>query len=91
MQSENDIALPWPFAGTISLAVLHPSEQDWSILDTLTANPQLEAFARPAREINPKAYGFTEYAPISVLLQNDEFLVNGALFIKILIQSRAAS
>jgi len=71
------------------LAVLHPHRQDWSILDSVAADPALAAFSRPAREINPKAYGFTEYAPIQTLLQNDEFLVDGSLFIKILIQSRA--
>lgn len=44
--------------------------------------PELDAFKRPAQDCNPKGFGYTEFALLDELIEQ-EFVLNNQLIIKV--------
>lgn len=82
MQSENDKHLEWPFIGRIKLCMVHPRDMKLSQHDTIMTNPEILAFHQPKERINPRGYGFQEYANIPDII-NRGFCEDDRLLIKI--------
>lgn len=68
MRSENDVTLDWPFSGRISLKLIHPTDPQRHLKETMMSRPELEAFRRPRHEICPRGFGYTEFVKVSDLL-----------------------
>ncbi|KAE8753161.1 TNF receptor-associated factor 6 [Frankliniella occidentalis] len=68
MRSENDVTLDWPFSGRMSLKLIHPTDPQRHLKETMMSRPELEAFRRPRHEICPRGFGYTEFVKVSDLL-----------------------
>lgn len=86
MQGENDNVLDWPFSGRITLTIVHPIYFEKSVKETMMSRPELDAFRRPLREINTRAFGYNEFVKFSEIF-SEGFVKNDTLTIKIQIQT----
>ncbi|XP_034245601.1 TNF receptor-associated factor 6 isoform X1 [Thrips palmi] len=68
MRSENDVTLDWPFSGRISFKLIHPTDPQRHLKETMMSRPELEAFRRPRHELCPRGFGYTEFVKVSDLL-----------------------
>ncbi|KAJ1530281.1 hypothetical protein ONE63_005203 [Megalurothrips usitatus] len=68
MRSDNDVTLDWPFSGRISLKLIHPTDPQRHLKETMMSRPELEAFRRPRHEVCPRGFGYTEFVKVSDLL-----------------------
>ncbi|XP_075211965.1 TNF-receptor-associated factor 6 [Lycorma delicatula] len=84
MQGDNDCALEWPFSGRISLILIHPTDPNQSIRETMMSKPRLEAFKRPTAIINPRAFGYAEFISVTC---TEQYLKNDSLTVKIQIKT----
>ncbi|XP_018572458.1 TNF receptor-associated factor 6 [Anoplophora glabripennis] len=82
MKTEHDNALDWPFSGRLSITIVHPTQPFRSIKETMMTRPELEAFKRPVLDLNPKGFGYTEFALLEELIEQD-FIYNNQLLIKV--------
>lgn len=87
MQGENDTFLDWPFAGVITFALLDcgAGKPKTHITETLQSSPDRQAFSRPQTHRNPKGFGYTEFVPLSKVLEGAgkaEYLHEGTLHIR---------
>lgn len=82
MKSEHDHALDWPFIGRITISLIHPKEPFKTMKETMMTRPELDAFKRPIQDLNPKGFGYTEFALIDDLV-GQEFISNNQLLIKV--------
>ncbi|KAL1505856.1 hypothetical protein ABEB36_005318 [Hypothenemus hampei] len=82
MKSEHDQALDWPFCGRLSITIVHPFQSYKNIKETMMSRPELQAFNRPMHDLNPKGFGYTEFASIEELF-DQEFIANNQLIIKV--------
>lgn len=85
MQSPHDCALDWPFTGRIHLAIIHPTNSELSVKETMMSRPDLDSFKRPQREINTKAFGYPQFIFINDIIKKG-FLIDDTLLVKIHIQ-----
>lgn len=53
-----------------------------TIKETMMTRPELEAFKRPVLDLNPKGFGYTEFALLEELIEQD-FIYNNQLLIKV--------
>nr|XP_023406685.1 TNF receptor-associated factor 6 [Loxodonta africana] len=89
MQGEYDSHLPWPFQGTIRLAILDQSEtpvrqNHEEIMDT---KPELLAFQRPTIPRNPKGFGYVTFMHLEALRQRT-FVKDDTLLVRCEVYSR---
>lgn len=56
--------------------------QSRSIKETMMTRPELAAFNRPVQDMNPKGFGYTEFALIEELLHAG-YVENNQLIIKV--------
>ncbi|KAK9873052.1 hypothetical protein WA026_020786 [Henosepilachna vigintioctopunctata] len=82
MKTEHDYALDWPFSGRLTITLIHPRNSSKNIKETMMTLPSLEAFQRPAQEMNPKGFGFKEFKSIDELL-SEGFIEKNQLVIKV--------
>lgn len=85
MKSPHDSALEWPFNGRIHLSVIHPTNPDFTVSETMMSRPELDSFKRPTREMNTKAFGYPQFISIRDILAKG-FLTDDSLLVKIHIQ-----
>ncbi|XP_054290372.1 TNF receptor-associated factor 6-like [Macrosteles quadrilineatus] len=85
-QGQFDQALDWPFSGRISFTLVHPTNPDLTIKETMMSRPELEAFKKPSKEISPRGFGYSEFVLLSDVMTKG-FLDNDSLVIKIQIQT----
>jgi hypothetical protein len=83
MKGEFDETLRWPFRGEMSLLLIHPSNPEQSILETIIAKPGQVAYDKPVLPRNPTGIGFTEFCPINKALL-EGFVRNDTLVCKII-------
>lgn len=50
--------------------------------ETMMSRPELQAFNRPIHDLNPKGFGYTEFASIEELF-DQEFVTSNQLIIKV--------
>lgn len=53
-----------------------------NLKETMMSRPELQAFNRPIHDLNPKGFGYTEFASVEELFDQD-FLENNQLIIKV--------
>lgn len=53
--------------------------------ETMMTRPELEAFRRPIHDMNPKGFGYTEFASVEGLFAQ-EFVDKNRLIIKVHVQ-----
>ncbi|XP_050304141.1 TNF receptor-associated factor 6-like [Anthonomus grandis grandis] len=82
MKSEHDQALDWPFCGRLSITIVHPTHSYKNIKETMMSRPELQSFNRPIHDLNPKGFGYTEFALLEELF-DQEYTVNNQLIIKV--------
>lgn len=82
MKSEHDQALDWPFCGRLTVTIVHPTQSYKNVKETMMSRPELQAFNRPIHDLNPKGFGYTEFALLDELFEQD-FVVNNQLIIKV--------
>ncbi|KAG5882769.1 hypothetical protein JTB14_029945 [Gonioctena quinquepunctata] len=82
MRTEHDQALDWPFSGRLSITIVHPTQSFRSIKETMMTRPELDAFKRPIQDLNPKGFGYTEFALLEEIVEHD-FIRNNQLLIKV--------
>ncbi|KAJ3658436.1 hypothetical protein Zmor_010171 [Zophobas morio] len=82
MKTEHDHALDWPFSGRLTITLIHPTQTFRNIKETMMTRPELEAFRRPVQEMNPKGFGYTEFALIEELFSQG-YTDNNQLLIKV--------
>jgi len=85
MKTDHDNSLDWPFSGRISVTLVHPIESFHNIRETMMTRPELEAFKRPVQDLNPRGFGYTEFALIEDLFTLG-FIDNNQLAIRIHVQ-----
>lgn len=85
MKGDYDDLLDWPFHGTITLSILDQNKPQDDIranyTESLEANPNLAAFAKPTASRNHKGFGYIEFAPLTIL-DNPRYVKNSVLFIR---------
>lgn len=89
MKGEHDAALDWPFTGIISLVAVNQTGGR-HLAETMEARSELAAFQRPARDINPRGFGYSEFIPVHDLSYQG-FLKDDALIIRIHVRSNPAT
>ena len=57
-----------------------------SIKETMMTRPELDAFKQPIRDMNPKGFGYTEFASVEVIKEQG-FVDKNQLLIKVVVQS----
>ncbi|CAH1124565.1 unnamed protein product [Ceutorhynchus assimilis] len=82
MKSEHDQALDWPFCGRLTVTIVHPTQSFKNIKETMMSRSELQAFNRPVHDLNPKGFGYTEFALIEELF-NQDFVSNNQLIVKV--------
>ncbi|ENN73928.1 TNF receptor-associated factor 6 [Dendroctonus ponderosae] len=82
MKSEHDQALDWPFCGRLTVTIVHPIQCYKNMKETMMSRPELQAFNRPIHDLNPKGFGYTEFASIEELY-DQEFITSNQLIIKV--------
>ncbi|XP_066246368.1 TNF receptor-associated factor 6 [Euwallacea similis] len=82
MKSEHDHALDWPFCGRLTVTIVHPMQSYKNIKETMMSRPELQAFNRPIHDLNLKGFGYTEFASVEELL-DQEFVANNQLIVKV--------
>ncbi|RZC42466.1 TNF receptor-associated factor 6 [Asbolus verrucosus] len=82
MKTEHDHTLDWPFSGRLTVTLVHPLQSFRNIKETMMTRPELEAFKRPVQDMNPKGFGYTEFALIEELFTNG-YVDNNQLLIKV--------
>lgn len=80
MHSENDDALDWPFNGSITFVLVHPTNSANNIRETTFSKPELEAFRKPTCELNKRSFGYTEFVLIEDLVK---FLRQDTLILRV--------
>ncbi|XP_018319661.1 TNF receptor-associated factor 6 [Agrilus planipennis] len=85
MKTDHDNSLDWPFNGKISITVVHPVNLEQNIKETMMTRPELEAFKKPKQELNPRGFGYTEFALIQDLC-SEGFVDKDQLLIKVHVQ-----
>lgn len=86
MKTDHDNTLEWPFTGRITLMILHPRSPQRAIKETMMSRPELDAFKQPIQDLNPKGFGYTEFASVEELLTSG-FIENNQLIVKAVVQS----
>lgn len=86
MHGEADAVLDWPFCGRISFTLIHPSDPEKSVKETMMSRPELEAFKRPSREISTRGFGYNEFVLVSDVFKLG-FLNNDCITIKVQVQA----
>lgn len=85
MKGDYDEILDWPFNGMITLSILDQDKSADGVrkdyTESLEANPNLTAFAKPTTSRNHKGFGYIEFAPLSVL-DDQRYVKNSVLFIR---------
>lgn len=74
-----DFILKWPFVGEFTICIIHPLDPNLRLKSTFKSNA-MEAFQRPALDINPRGFGFNETVRITELytqgyVQDDKLIV----------------
>ncbi|XP_063847110.1 TNF receptor-associated factor 6-like [Scylla paramamosain] len=87
MQGENDDFLDWPFSGIITFSLLDcgAGRPKAHITETLHSSPDRQSFSRPQMHRNPKGFGYTEFAPLSKVVEGSgraEYVHEGTLHIR---------
>ncbi|CAG9860142.1 unnamed protein product [Phyllotreta striolata] len=86
MKTEHDDTLDWPFSGKLSVTLIHPAQSFRNIKETMMTRPELDAFKRPVQDLNPKGFGYTEFASLEEIL-DQEFVQKNQLVIKVQAQT----
>lgn len=60
-------------------------EQYQNIKETMMTRPELEAFRRPVQDLNPRGFGYTEFALVEDLFVRDFTEIN-QLIVKVTVQ-----
>lgn len=89
MQGEYDSHLPWPFQGTIRLAILDQSEAPvrQNHEEIMDAKPELLAFQRPTIPRNPKGFGYVTFMHLEALRQRT-FVKDDTLLVRCEVSTR---
>ncbi|XP_004708359.1 TNF receptor-associated factor 6 [Echinops telfairi] len=89
MQGDYDSHLPWPFQGTIRLAILDQSETPLrqNHEEIMDAKPELLAFQRPTIPRNPKGFGYVTFMPLEALRQRT-FIKDDTLLVRCEVSTR---
>uniref|UniRef100_A0A1B6J2U8 RING-type E3 ubiquitin transferase n=1 Tax=Homalodisca liturata TaxID=320908 RepID=A0A1B6J2U8_9HEMI len=85
-QGQFDKALDWPFSGRISFTLVHPTQPEESIKETMMSRPELEAFKQPTKDICLRGFGYSEFVLVSDIFTKG-FLENDTITIKIQVQT----
>jgi TNF receptor-associated factor 6 len=88
MKGDYDMALDWPFAGIISLMAVNQNGRR-HLAETMEARSELAAFQRPARDINPRGFGYSEFIRVQDLTTLG-FLKDDMLIIRIQVRANPA-
>lgn len=86
MKTEHDHSLDWPFSGRLTISLIHPTQSFRTIKETMMTRPELDAFKRPVQNLNTKGFGYTEFALLEDIIEQD-FISNNQLLIKIQAQT----
>ncbi|XP_072394158.1 TNF receptor-associated factor 6-like [Diabrotica undecimpunctata] len=86
MKTDHDHTLDWPFTGKLSIILVHPTQSFRSIKETMITRPELDAFKRPVQDMNSKGFGYTEFALLEEIVEQD-FISNNQLLIKVQAQT----
>lgn len=81
-KGENDEYLDWPFSGRISFTLINHLYPHLHLQETMMSRPELDAFKKPARELNPRGFGYTEFISICDL-RHQGFISENRIVIKI--------
>ncbi|XP_044255653.1 TNF receptor-associated factor 6 isoform X2 [Tribolium madens] len=82
MKTEHDHALDWPFSGRLTITLIHPLQPFRNIKETMMTRPELDAFKKPIQDMNPKGFGYTEFALIEEIFSQG-YVENNQLLIKV--------
>jgi TNF receptor-associated factor 6 len=64
MRTDHDDCLAWPFTGRITFMLVNAKDPNRHVCDTMMSRPELIAFKRPLRSMNPRAFGYTEFVSV---------------------------
>lgn len=90
MRGDYDDTLIWPFAGLITLSLIHPTDTSQNICLEMQSSSESEAFRRYSfgnntQDKNPRAFGYSEFVSIKEILENG-FINNDTIVIKIIVE-----
>jgi hypothetical protein len=87
MRTDHDDSLLWPFTGRITFMLVNPKDSSQHICDTMMSRPELGAFKRPMRDMNPRGFGYTEFVSVHDLSVQGFVTPNDSILIKLHIVS----
>lgn len=64
MRTDHDDCLVWPFTGRITFMLVNAKDSSRHVCDTMMSRPELAAFKRPLRDMNPRGFGYTEFVSV---------------------------
>ncbi|PNF35131.1 hypothetical protein B7P43_G09481 [Cryptotermes secundus] len=64
MRTDHDDSLVWPFTGRITFMLVNAKDSSRHVCDTMMSRPELAAFKRPLRDMNPRGFGYTEFVSV---------------------------
>jgi hypothetical protein len=64
MRTGHDDCLVWPFTGRITFMLVNARDSNRHVCDTMMSRPELGAFKRPLRDMNPRGFGYTEFVSV---------------------------
>ncbi|XP_069675401.1 TNF receptor-associated factor 6-like [Periplaneta americana] len=87
MRTDHDACLAWPFTGRITFMLVNGKDSSRHICDTMMSRPELDAFKRPLREVNPRGFGYTEFVSVLDLTTQGFMTPDDSIVIKLHILS----
>jgi len=87
MRTDHDDSLLWPFTGRITFMLVNPKDSSQHVCDTMMSRPELGAFKRPMRDMNPRGFGYTEFVSVHDLSVQGFVTPNDSILIKLHIVS----
>lgn len=90
MRGDYDDTLIWPFAGHITLSLIHPTDPSQNISLDMESSAEFEAFRRysfenNSQDTNPRAFGYSNFVSIQEIFDNG-FINNDTIVIKIIVE-----
>lgn len=86
MPGEFDDTLPWPFKGSMTLMIVHPSKPEESVVEYMQSKPETTAFDKPPPPHNTKGFGYAEFWPLHKIF-SDGFVKDDTLTFEIIAKS----
>jgi len=83
MRTDHDDSLLWPFTGRITFMLVNPKDSSQHVCDTMMSRPELVAFKRPMKDMNPRGFGYTEFISVHDLSVRGFVTPSDSLLIKL--------